>query len=189
MGSEALPSDNVIELSARKNRVVIDDIKREYEQSFKNFFGYAYSLSSSSDVSKDIVQTVFARLIAKIKRDGALHVENIESYIIRSIRNEFVDRNKRELRQSRQHDDEVEFHPSAETIHFDGENNESLSRAIQKLPTAQRTCIVMYYFNDISVDAISRELGISKSAIKTHIQRARASLNKYLTEIEGGEAI
>ncbi len=189
MASNSTQQDNVIELALRANRVDLDSIKNEYESSYKNYFGYAYSLTSSTDASKEIVQSVFARLVSRTKKKGFLHIENLEAYIVRSIRNEHVDRNKKELRNITIRSEETESHPSAEHIHFDGVQNESLSRAIQKLPTAQRTCVVMRYFDDFSVEKISKELGISKSAVKTHIQRARAALNRHLQDIEGGEAI
>lgn len=181
--------NNIVNLSASSRPFLdIDTLQKAYEAGFKNFFGYAYSLTFTRDTSSDIVQTVFARLVAKVNRTGQVEVENIEAYIIRSIRNEFIDRKKKELKRPSHLAVASEASPSAELDHINGQANEALESAIENLPTAQRTCIVMYYFNEMNVNAIANEIGISASAVKTHIQRARKTLGKSdLRDTEGGD--
>jgi len=179
--------NNIVKLhTAASPGVDIDGIQKIYESNYKNFFGYAYSLTFSRDTSSDIVQTVFAKLVSKIKRSGQIEVDNLEAYIIRSIRNEFVDRKKKDLKLPSHLALVSEESPSAETDHLSTQSNSALGIAIEKLPTAQRTCIVLYYFNEMNSAAIAKEIGISVSAVKTHLQRAKATLSKgNLTESEG----
>ncbi|HQZ14624.1 MAG TPA: RNA polymerase sigma factor [Acidimicrobiia bacterium] len=179
--------NNIIQLNTTvAPGIDIGGIQKIYEMQYKNFFGYAYSLTFSRDISSDIVQTVFAKLVSKIKKSGAIEVDNFEAYVIRAIRNEYVDRKRKELKQPNRLSMVSDESPSAEHDHLNAQSNQDLQDAIEKLPTAQRTCIVLYYFNELNSAAISKELEISISAVKTHLQRARKTLaNGDLTKSEG----
>lgn len=179
LSADPNPNDNIVELAAyRKFHAGIEEIKAAYETGFKNYFGYAYSLTFSKESASDIVQNVFARIIAKINRDGFIEVENVEAYIIRSIRNEHIDRRAKEIKRPSFISMVREDSPSAEITHLSSEKNAPLKHAVENLPTAQRTCLVMYYYNELKIDEIAKELGISVSAVKTHLQRAKTALGK-----------
>lgn len=180
-------TNNVVNLSVNSRPSIdIDNLQKMYETGFKNYFGYAYSLTFSRDVAADIVQAVFARLVAKVNRDGSISPENIEAYIIRSIRNEHIDRKRKEIRSPSHLSIIADNNLSAEQEHLNTGTNQRLQSAIQKLPTAQRTCLVMYFYNELNTSEIAKELGISISAVKTHIQRAKKNLRKSdMRETEG----
>lgn len=60
---------NVVNMSPTISSTInIDTIQSLYESNYKNFYGYSYSLSFSKELASDIVQTVFARLVVKIKK-------------------------------------------------------------------------------------------------------------------------
>ena len=56
--------------------------------------------------------------------------------------------------------------------------------AVRQLPERQRTCVVLRYLEDLSDAEIARTLGCTVGTVKTHIFRARASLEARLLDLE-----
>jgi len=54
--------------------------------------------------------------------------------------------------------------------------------AVRRLPTRQRDCITLRYFEELSIDRIAETLGVSASSVKTHLQRAMSALDRTLSE-------
>ena len=77
---------------------------------------------------------------------------------------------------------EVEF--AAPDTFFSGvdstERREWVERALEQLPEHQRVPLVLFHFEDMPYDEISRKLGVSLSKVKTDILRGREALAKIL---------
>jgi len=54
--------------------------------------------------------------------------------------------------------------------------------AVLALPAKQRAAVVLFYFEDRSVDATAAVMGISPSTAKVHLHRARQRLAEMLGE-------
>lgn len=54
--------------------------------------------------------------------------------------------------------------------------------AVAGLPTRQRECIVLRFYEDMSEAETAAVLGVSKNSVKKHMQRAMASLAARLEE-------
>ena len=71
----------------------------------------------------------------------------------------------------------------------EGENwAESLTlwQAIGKLSEELRAVVVLFYYEDLPVREISKILGVSESAVKTRLSRARQRMRKFLLEGDDG---
>jgi RNA polymerase sigma-70 factor (ECF subfamily) len=53
-----------------------------------------------------------------------------------------------------------------------------LERLLDSLSEVQRTVVLLYYYEDRSVDEVARTLGIPEGSVKTHLHRARALLRE-----------
>src|SRR5882762_6298305 len=51
-----------------------------------------------------------------------------------------------------------------------------LDRLLESLPEMQRAAVVLYYYEDRSVEEVARTLGLPPGTVKTHLHRARALL-------------
>lgn len=60
------------------------------------------------------------------------------------------------------------------------DQREVIENALAKLPTDQRTALVLFHFEDMDYVEIARQLGVSLGKVKTDIHRARATLKKKL---------
>ena len=54
--------------------------------------------------------------------------------------------------------------------------------AVGSLPVRQRAAVVLYYFEDLPVVEVARTLGMSESAVKVSLHRARRALAVMLDE-------
>jgi RNA polymerase sigma-70 factor (ECF subfamily) len=73
--------------------------------------------------------------------------------------------------------------PEAQTIHRN--HQEHLFAALKRLPAHQREALLLVAVADLSVDRAARTLGISQSALKVRIFRARRRLAALLEKQDG----
>jgi RNA polymerase sigma factor (sigma-70 family) len=95
-----------------------------------------------------------------------------------------------ETRKKKQHftsTDEVQISDEAEEMNLDGipaENREKyVKAALEKLPEDEYTLVVLYYFEDQSVEEISKVTGLSESNTKVKLHRARKKLYTILNDM------
>ena len=55
---------------------------------------------------------------------------------------------------------------------------------IDKLPFEQRMCVVMFYYNELSVSEIAESLGVPQGTVKSRLNKARKTLRKQFEDIE-----
>lgn len=132
------------------------------------------------DAAEDLVQEAFIRLhrsagsIRDIRRAPAF----LRSIVINLAR----DHNRRGL-MSLRHRGSAErpappVEPDERAVH-DEEVDEVLS-ALRTLPERQRACLVLHYYEQLSIAEVAETLGISTNSVKTHCQRGLASLESRL---------
>jgi RNA polymerase sigma factor (sigma-70 family) len=69
----------------------------------------------------------------------------------------------------------------------DDHMNADVLRAIKRLPTRQRTAIVLRHYADLSVPSIAEVMGCSLGTAKTHLHRAAAALRESLARRDDKE--
>lgn len=172
--------------------LTIENIRSEYEAKFNSFFGYAYSLTLSKDSSRDIVQDVFTRLVATVKARKAQNIENLEAYIITSIRNEFIKRNSKEMKRPSlvavSQVSRATSH-SAESSFLSADLSPTLLGAIKSLPKAQRMCFILRFHDELAIKEIAKQLNISESAVKTHLARGKENLSAKMKKDLNQESV
>jgi len=62
------------------------------------------------------------------------------------------------------------------------ERSETLWQAVSRLPMAQRTAVVLYYRESLTVNEVAEAMGVSPDTVKTHLVRARGRIHAELTE-------
>lgn len=58
----------------------------------------------------------------------------------------------------------------------------AIKEALAQLPSDQRTTVVLFYFEDLTVRAIAEVLGLPEGTVKARLSRARTALAKSLEE-------
>jgi RNA polymerase sigma-70 factor (ECF subfamily) len=65
-------------------------------------------------------------------------------------------------------------------IALQGEQREIVKKLLNTLPEKYRSVTVLRYYNDLSYDEIARVTGLTESAVKTQLHRARRMLAQQL---------
>ena len=57
-----------------------------------------------------------------------------------------------------------------------------LRQLVDTLPQAYRSCLTLYYFEELSVTEVAAMLGLPEGTVKTHLHRARQALHQLLEQ-------
>ncbi|TYL52433.1 sigma-70 family RNA polymerase sigma factor [Agromyces mariniharenae] len=127
---------------------------------------YAYLLTGSVDDAADLVQDALVRTFGTPRL--GLTLPRAEAYVRRAILNQVIDRSRRDGTWRRVR------HLAAAPSSVDSPNAATderldLLERIRALPPRQAACIVLRYYEDLTVDGIAAVLGISSGAVKRYL--------------------
>lgn len=138
---------------------------------------FAYLLTGNTHLAEDIVQEVLARIHrrwARIERMAAP-----EAYVRRAIVREYLSWRRRRASTEEivaEVPDQGDPHDPAQTIVERGQ----MWALLAGLPRAQRTVLVLRFYNDLGDDEIAHVLGCGRSTVRAHAARALARLRSVL---------
>lgn len=134
---------------------------------------YAYLLCGNADDAADLVQDALVKTFGRLR--NGFTVSSAEAYVRKAVLNTYLDRGRRHSRWRRiAH---LEVTPEA----LDSEAPLSdlrldLHRRLSDLFPRERACIVLRYYEDLKVDDIAHQLGISSGSVKRYLSDALAKL-------------
>lgn len=64
-----------------------------------------------------------------------------------------------------------------------------LLREVERLPEAYRETLLLYYYNDLTYEALGEMLGVSAATVNARLTKARAMLRERLSGREGGDGM
>jgi len=135
------------------------------------------------DAAEDIVQEAFLRLA---RHAGRIDSDDRAPAYLRSIvLNLARDHNRRGLVSLRHHaasGREVDVGDDSADQLVRSEEHRRVIDAVRGLPARQRDCVTLRYFEELPIEGIATTLGLSANSVKTHLQRAMATLDRTLAE-------
>ena len=138
----------------------------------------AVLLTGSRDAGEDVVQDVFANALVKVAR---LPVEEQFPYLRASVWNAWRNVLRRRSIERKHRSDAISTAREA-----DVDDRADVWSAIRRLPTRQRACIVLRYYEDLSELDAAGVLGCSVGTVKSQTSRALSRLRKDLGDESGG---
>ncbi len=176
----------------RGNRVSFENLMRKY---YKRIFNFALRILRSREAAEDIVQESFIRVYQSGKNYQPKASFRTWLYMIAKnlILNE-LKKNKRfsfsidesqqgeEGAMPRQFEDTNLTHPLDKLV--SAERARTVRAAIESLPQQQGMVVVLYRFERFSYEEISETLGLSVSAVKSLLSRARQNLKIRLAGLK-----
>jgi RNA polymerase sigma-70 factor (ECF subfamily) len=78
--------------------------------------------------------------------------------------------------------------PEPDEVVLQNEQRDTVNRLLSTLPDRYRSVTVLRYYNGLSYDEIASVTGLSESAVKTQLHRARRMLAEKLVHEQGGQA-
>ncbi|MDN4478596.1 sigma-70 family RNA polymerase sigma factor [Demequina sp. SYSU T00039] len=143
--------------------------------------GYAYLVCGNATQAQDLVQDALVRTFSK-PRPGLTAVK-AEGYVRRAITTVYIDGYRREQRWRRvQHLFREEQAGSDPTTGI--EAGTDVTAALATLPPRERACVVLRYFDDLTVPQIAHQLGLAPGSVKRYVHDGLARLELVLGPLE-----
>ncbi|ADB29205.1 transcriptional regulator, LuxR family [Kribbella flavida DSM 17836] len=136
--------------------------------------GYAYLLAGDAPTAADLVQEALVRVFGRL-RVGS-DVQQLEGYVRRAILNLYVDDRRREKRWRETRHLLVDPDPPGEDL----VTTNAVRQALSDLSPKQRACVVLRYYEDLTVPEIADQLGCAEGTVKRHLADARSRLAAQL---------
>lgn len=153
----------------------MSDFDALYEQFAPDVFRFALYLTGDRSKADDITAETFLRAWTT---GSALRMATVKGYLITIARNIRLQQLREERRRSELTDDIEDSSPDPSR---QSENRSELDHALrdmQRLPESDRAAILMRAVEGMSYDEIAVATGMSLSAVKVKIHRARLRLNE-----------
>jgi RNA polymerase sigma factor (sigma-70 family) len=176
-------TDNELMLKVKSGD--IDRLGLIFERYNKALYGYFLNLTGKTDISEDLVQNVFIRILkyrTRYRGDG-----NFSIWIYKIAHNIFIDyvKKKNKLELSGNIDEwanELSDSHSGESNSMEEMVN-TLEKALLQLPEKKREILTLSRYKELKYREISEILGCSESAVKVRIFRALDELRKIYKEL------
>jgi RNA polymerase sigma-70 factor (sigma-E family) len=142
----------------------------------------AYLLTQSEVEAQDLVQEALTRTYARLR--SFTDPNAVESYVRRCMVSIFIDAGRRQtLFVKRRHS--LTNPESTTTVDIDAADDRDQLRALlNSLPRRQRTCVVLRFYEDLSVEQTARLLGWAPGTVKRETHDALQVLRKAIGTVE-----
>jgi RNA polymerase sigma-70 factor (ECF subfamily) len=154
------------------------DLFAMYNQRLYNFF---LKSTYDRDLSHDLTQTVFYRMIHYRKSFGGNH--NFKSWIYQVARNVMADHFRKEKKVSRFVDIE-DIGDKAESSNVPEESYKQLYQAMALLEDDQREILVMSKFQKMKYEDIALAMDTTVGNVKVKVYRAMQQLKQHYKRME-----
>jgi RNA polymerase sigma-70 factor (ECF subfamily) len=132
------------------------------------------------DKAKDLVQETYTKLWMKVEE---VSFEKAKSYIFTAGYHTMIDQMRREKRHQDFTAEEIRT-ASSSSKRQHSDLNEVLNEALDRLPTIQKSVIMLRDYEGYSYEEIEKITGLNESQVKVYIYRARVALKDYIVKIE-----
>jgi RNA polymerase sigma-70 factor (ECF subfamily) len=123
--------------------------------------------------AEDVTQEAFIQLLSHWKKIS--RYERPDAWVRRvAIRLAVKAQRRERMREVLERDASGPQRPKAPDV--------DLANALQQLPLKQRTCVLLFYYEDRPIAEIVDILGISEGSVKVHLHRAKERLATLLGE-------
>ena len=151
----------------------------------KKALGTAYLISNQKGIAEDIVQESFIECFKKMK--NIKDPEAFEAWLYKILV-------RTGWRMVKKHNnfipmDNQSMEGLSTTMGFNSElesnaTNMMVNEALAQLSLPLRTVVILYYFNDMSIEKISGVLGCFQGTVKSRLYNARLQLHEVFNENE-----
>ena len=144
-----------------------------YRRHAQDVFRFAYWLSGSRSEAEDITSETFVRAWAGAED---LRMNTVRAYLITIARNLYLQSRRRAGREDSLDVDVADHGPGPDEQAERRDELNQVRAALQKLSEGDRAALLMHAELELPYDEIARGLGLSLSAVKVRVHRARLKL-------------
>jgi RNA polymerase sigma-70 factor (ECF subfamily) len=178
---ESADVDDLVEKAKAGDHLAFEQLVR---QTYADMYTLAFRLVGDEEDARDVVQEAYLRAHKGLKRfRGDAQFSTWLHRITANCANTYLGRRGRHVHDLLPEDPVIADHNpqrDPEQRVGLGDLREQLSSAIQELPPKLRAVVVLRDIYDLSHESIADQLGISESACKVRLHRARKRLRERL---------
>lgn len=159
-----------------------DDLTAVATERGSALVGYAYLLTGDQARAQDLVQEALVRTWARPRR--LANAAATEAYVRRTVLNVYLDEHRREsVWRRRRH---LAALPEATSPGAGAAIDETIAvqAALTGLSPRERACVVLRFYDDLTVPAVAARLGISSGAAKRYLSDAMGKLSDALGPLD-----
>ena len=156
-----------------------------YERYKKRLFGFFYQMNKDANLSEDLVQNVFIRVL-KYKHTFSEESKFI-TWIFQIARNEMYDEFKKQKKHQHKDIEEVYSLNGNETIDDEIEvleNSSTLKRALNLLPADKKELLVLSKFKELKYKEVGEIVGCTEGNARIKVHRAVNELKSIFLTLE-----
>ena len=150
----------------------MDDFSEYVAARWPTLVRSAVLLGCSHPEAEDLVQTALERCLVKWNKVRA--ADDRDAYVHRVLINSFLSARRRRWHGERPSAVLPESSGSDQTAGVD--ETDAVMRALDRLPTDQRTAVVLRYYAHLSEQQMASALGIATGTVKSRLSRAVKAL-------------
>ena len=180
---EAL-TDNALMLKVKDND--LDKLGLLFERYKRPLYGFFYGMNKDADLSEDLVQNVFLRILKyRYLFRGEGDFRTWMYHIARNVNHDHFRKNKLKAKDSLEHwQERLGSDENRATEYQKDEELQLLSMAMDRLPADKREILLLSKFQDKKYKEIGEILGCSEGAVKVKVFRALQDLKAVYKELE-----
>ena len=158
--------------------MTVEEYNNSVERYSDGLYRFVLKNIKDKEQAKDIIQDTYEKLWMKVAGVAALKVK---SYLFSTAYHTMIDVIRKESRK-----DTFDAEPPVVHAHTEqySDLQELLAAAVEKLPEAQRSVILLRDYEGYSYSEISEITGLSETQVKVYIYRGRVFLKNYIGSME-----
>ncbi|ABM61225.1 RNA polymerase sigma factor [Halorhodospira halophila] len=155
-----------------------------------SLYGFARRLCGDDAEAEELIQELLSRLYPRSHE--LLALDQPYPWLARSLHNLWVDRYRRRRARPPWEDQSQDDPHAPYTVAEPGDGpaelveqaltRERLQRALDALPEAQRSVVILHYVEGFSLDEVAEISAVSKGTLKSRLARARDRLRRRLLD-------
>jgi RNA polymerase sigma-70 factor (ECF subfamily) len=185
--AQPMTPDSLIEQCLAGDQLAWEQIVR---QNWRKVFNVAYKFVGKHDEAEDLTQDIFLKIFKALNTFDRR--ANFQTWIISISRNLCIDhyRSVRKERQTIARDiDSSELQPATHergpyALAEHEDLRQQLRQALETLPIALRTAVVLRDLQELSYQEIADRLGLPEGTVKSRINRGRIELAHQLKRLQ-----
>lgn len=176
--------DNILMLKVKDGD--LDKLGLLFERYKKPLFGFFYGMTRESELSEDLVQNVFFRILKyRYLFRGEGDFKTWMFHIARNVSHDHFKKNKNQHKEALENwEDRLATEENRITQFRQDDELHLLSMAMDRLPEDKREILLLSKFQDKKYKEIGEILGCSEGAVKVKVFRALQELKEVYQQLE-----
>lgn len=158
------------------NTRAFDQLVRKYQSPVRRFF--LHLTCGDGELSDDLAQDTFLKAYTHLA--SFKNLSSFQTWVYRIAYNVFYDY----LRNRKETEDLETYRVDAQcsTLQKDIGRQLDIYRALAVLKEIERTCITLFFMEDLSLEKIAGITGCPVGTVKSHLSRAKEKMADYLKQ-------